>query len=58
MESRASVYGIVRRRMASPKVYFLRLDSIRDIVAIPYRNKLRIPYAHFVSDSIHGYAVI
>ncbi len=33
-----------RRRMASPKVYFLRLDSIRDFVAIPYRNKLRIPY--------------
>ena len=44
-------YGITRkrawhcrRRMASPKVYILRLDSIRDFVAIPYRNKLRIPY--------------
>ena len=25
---------------------------------IPYRNKLRIPYAHYVSNSIHGFAVI
>ena len=30
--------------MASPKVYFLRLDYIRDFVAIPFRNELRIPY--------------
>ena len=44
-------YGITRqrvwnrrRRMASPKVHSLRLDSIRDFVAIPYRNQLRITY--------------
>ena len=45
-------YGITRqrvwnrrRRMASPKVHFLRLDYIRDFVAIPFRNELRVPYA-------------
>ena len=27
-------------------------------VSIPYRNSLRIPCAHFVSNSIHGFAVI
>ena len=46
-------------RMASAdRLYFFGLDSILAVGEIPYRNKLRIPYAHFVSDSIHGYAVI
>jgi hypothetical protein len=43
MESRASVHGIARRMASRTCVYFLRLDSMRDCVAIPYRNALRIP---------------
>jgi hypothetical protein len=34
--------------MASPKVHYPRLDSIRDYVAIPFR----------VADSIHAFGVI
>jgi hypothetical protein len=44
MESRASVHGIAKRMASRTDVYFLRLDSIRDFVAIPYRNALRIAY--------------
>jgi hypothetical protein len=38
-----------RRRMASPMVHFLRLDSIQRFALIPYC---------LLTDSIHGFAVI
>ena len=44
MESRVSVYGIGAAAWHHLGVFSLRLDSIRDFVAIPYRSKLRIPY--------------
>jgi len=45
--NRPWAYGITRKRVYTSSCGL-----------IPYRNKLRIPYAHYVSDSIHGYAVI
>jgi len=46
--------------MESPKAYGITRKRASTILCglIPYRNKLRIPYAHYVSDSIHGFAVI
>ena len=62
MES-PKVYGITRKRVYDSPCGLIpynaiSIDSILAVGEIPYRNKLRIPYAHFVSDSIHGYAVI
>ena len=34
------------------------LDSMHLFEVIPYRNKLRIPYAREASDSMHAYGVI
>ena len=57
-------YGITRqrawnrrRRMASSKMHFLRLDSIRDCVAIPYGSTSRF-HTRLRLDFIHAFGVI